>query len=34
MPVDVMGIQPDNYLDEGIPEMEWAGHVQGVLEGR
>ena len=34
MPVDVMGIQPDHYLDEGIPEMEWIGYVQGVLEGR
>ena len=34
MPVDVMGIQPDQYLDEGIPEMEWIGYVQGVLEGR
>ncbi len=34
MPVDVMGIQPDHYLDEGIPEMEWVGYVQRVLEGR
>lgn len=34
MPVDVMGIQPDHYLDEGIPEMEWVGYVQQVLEGR
>lgn len=34
MPVDVMGIQPDHYLDEGIPEMEWIGYVQDVLEGR
>jgi len=34
MPVDVMGIQPDHYLDEGIPEMEWIGYVQRVLEGR
>jgi hypothetical protein len=34
MPVDVMGIQPDHYLDEGIPEMDWVGHVQRVLEGR
>ncbi|HMQ76522.1 MAG TPA: S41 family peptidase [Flavobacteriales bacterium] len=34
MPVDVMGIQPDHYLDGGIPEMEWVEHVQGVLEGR
>ncbi|HRO99803.1 MAG TPA: S41 family peptidase [Flavobacteriales bacterium] len=34
MPVDVMGIQPDHYLDEGIPEMDWVGYVQGVLEGR
>lgn len=34
MPVDVMGIQPDHYLDAGIPEMEWVGYVQGVLEGR
>lgn len=34
MPVDVMGIQPDHYLDDGIPEMEWIGYVQGVLEGR
>lgn len=34
MPVDVMGIQPDHYLDEGIPEMEWVTYVQQVLEGR
>lgn len=34
MPVDVMGIQPDHYLDEGIPELEWVGYVQQVLEGR
>ena len=34
MPVDVMGIQPDHYLDEGIPAMEWVGYVQGVMEGR
>lgn len=34
MPVDVMGIQPDHYLDEGIPAMEWVGYVQRVLEGR
>jgi hypothetical protein len=34
MPVDVMGIQPDHYLDEGIPEMDWVGYVQEVLEGR
>ncbi len=34
MPVDVMGIQPDHYLDEGIPVMEWVGYVQRVLEGR
>lgn len=33
MPVDVMGIQPDHYLDEGIPAMEWVGYVQRVLEG-
>lgn len=29
-----MGIQPDHFLDAGIPEMEWVGYVQGVLEGR
>ena len=34
MPVDVMGIQPDHYLDEGIPELGWVGYVQEVLEGR
>lgn len=34
MPVDVMGIQPDHYLDDGIPELEWVGYVQEVLEGR
>jgi hypothetical protein len=34
MPVDVMGIQPDHYLDEGIPVSAWVGYVQRVLEGR
>lgn len=34
MPVDAMGIQPDHYLDEGIPELEWVGYVQRMLEGR
>lgn len=34
MPVDVMGIQPDHYLDEGIPESGWVGYVQRTLEGR
>lgn len=34
MPVDVMGIQPDHYLDEGIPALQWVGHVQSVMEGR
>jgi hypothetical protein len=34
MPVDVMGIQPDHYLDEGIPVTDWVGYVQQVLEGR
>ncbi|MBX2980617.1 MAG: hypothetical protein KF905_15125 [Flavobacteriales bacterium] len=34
MPVDVMGIQPDHYLDEGIPQLDWVGYVQRVLEGR
>jgi hypothetical protein len=34
MPVDVMGIQPDHYLDDGIPVSGWVGHVQRVLEGR
>jgi len=34
MPVDVMGIQPDHYLDEGIPEMDWVGYVQELLEVR
>jgi hypothetical protein len=33
MPVDVMGIQPDHYLDEGIPVTDWVGYVQQVLEG-
>lgn len=34
MPVDVMGIQPDHYLDDGIPELDWVGYVQRVMEGR
>jgi hypothetical protein len=34
MPVDVMGIQPDHYMDEGIPLSNWITHVQRVLEGR
>lgn len=34
MPVDVMGIQPDHYLDDGIPETGWVGYVQRTLEGR
>jgi hypothetical protein len=34
MPVDVMGIQPDHYLDEAIPKLEWVEYVQQVLEGR
>ncbi len=34
MPVDVMGIQPDHYLDEGIPVSGWVGYVQRTLEGR
>jgi hypothetical protein len=34
MPVDVMGIQPDHFLDEGIPISDWVGHVQRTLEGR
>ncbi len=34
MPVDVMGIQPDHYLDDGIPVAQWVPYVQRVLEGR
>ena len=34
MPMDVMGVQPDHYLDDGIPETGWVGYVQGTLEGR
>ncbi len=34
MPVDVMGIQPDHFLDEGIPTSDRVGHVQRTLEGR
>jgi hypothetical protein len=34
MPVDVMGIQPDHYLDDGIPVSGWVGYVQRTLEGR
>lgn len=34
MPVDAMGIQPDHYLDEGIPELEWVDYVRKVLEAQ
>lgn len=29
-----MGIQPDHYLDDGIPAMEWVGYLRRVLKGR
>ncbi|MBL7937745.1 MAG: hypothetical protein JNL43_00180 [Flavobacteriales bacterium] len=34
MPMDVMGVQPDHYLDEGIPLNGWVPYVRRTLEGR
>ncbi|HEY0977599.1 MAG TPA: S41 family peptidase [Flavobacteriales bacterium] len=30
--IDDRGIQPDHFLDDGIPEDEWVRYVQGMLE--
>ncbi len=30
--IDDRGIQPDHFLDDGIPDEEWVPYVQGVLE--
>lgn len=32
MAIDGVGIQPDYYLDESIPESDWVSHVQKLLE--
>lgn len=34
MQLDMVGIQPDHYLDDGIPLTGWVGYVQQVLEAR
>ena len=32
LPVDDIGLQPDYFLDAGIPRWRWVEHVRGVLE--
>ncbi|QQR87309.1 MAG: hypothetical protein IPJ76_03550 [Flavobacteriales bacterium] len=34
MPMDVMGVQPDHYLDGGIPVSGWVSYVRRTLEWR
>ncbi|MDR1762757.1 MAG: hypothetical protein LBR64_02200 [Dysgonamonadaceae bacterium] len=31
-PIDGIGIQPDFYLDRGIPEYQWIDYIKGILE--
>ena len=33
LPIDDIGVQPDYFLDAGIPRWRWVEHVRGVLEG-
>lgn len=32
--IDGKGIQPDYYLDKGIPEYQWTQYVNSILNGR
>ena len=31
--IDQHGIQPDFYMDTGIPEYEWVSYAQNILKG-
>ena len=30
--IDEHGIQPDFYMDSGIPEHEWVSYAEGILK--
>lgn len=32
-PIDGIGVQPDFFIDETIPEEDWVSYVQSVVEG-
>jgi C-terminal processing protease CtpA/Prc len=33
-PIDNIGIQPDYYLDDAIPEYQWIEYVKNILNNR